>query len=165
MKPLYIFWHFAVPDISESAIKMSWASLSLKNLTNALREVDDWQDLGIQLDIEYHELQKFVSDHQKTEQRKRAMLQFWLNQDTQASWEKVISALSEMKLNRVAKEIERKYQMPPSTQSEDPHPLVPPMTTEPENVPTADFPSISPTDQPHQQKYQTPQQPNEGTPT
>ena len=49
---------------------MSWASLSLKNLTNALREVDDWEDLGIQLDIQYHELQKFVSEHQKTDERK-----------------------------------------------------------------------------------------------
>ena len=129
---------------------MSWASLSLKNLTNALREVDDWQDLGIQLDIKYHELQKFVSEHQKTEERKRAMLQFWLDRDTQASWEKVISALSEMKLNRVAEEIKRKYQVPPSTQSEDVSPLVPPVATEPENVPTADPPSIPPTDQSEQ---------------
>ena len=129
---------------------MSWASLSLKNLTNALREVDDWEDLGIQLEIKYHELQKFVSEHQKTEERKRAMLQFWLDHDTQASWEKVVAALSEMKLNRVAKEIERKYQVPPSTQSEDVSPLVPPVATEPENVPTADPPSIPPTDQQEQ---------------
>jgi len=137
---------------------MSWASLSLKNLTNALREVDDWQDLGIQLDIKYHELQKFVSEHQKTEERKRAMLQFWLDHDTQASWKKVISALSEMKLNRVAEEIKRKYQMPPSTQSADVPPLVPTVATEPENVPTADSPSIPPTDQPEQ----TPTTPSEG---
>ena len=58
-------WYFTVPDIFESTVKMSWASLSLKTLTNALREVDDWEDLGIQLDIQYHELQKFVSEHQK----------------------------------------------------------------------------------------------------
>ena len=138
-----MLWCFAVPDISESAIKMSWASLSLKNLTNVLREVDDWEDLGIQLDIEYHELQKFISEHQKTEKRKRAMLQFWLDHDTQASWEKVISALSEMKLNRVAEEIKRKYQLPSSTQSED---VPPPLPTKPKNVSAADPPSILPTD-------------------
>ena len=126
---------------------MSWASLSLKNLTNALHEVDDWEDLGIQLDIQYHELQKFVSEHQKTEERKRAMLQFWLDHETKASWEKVISALSEMKLNRVAEEIKRKYQMPPSTQSEDVPSLVPTVTAEPENVPTVDLPSALPTAQ------------------
>ena len=126
---------------------MSWASLSLKNLTNALREVDDWEDLGIQLDIQYHELQKFVSEHQKTEERKRAMLQFWLDHDTKASWEKVISALSEMKLNRVAEEIKRKYQMPPSTQSEDVPSLVPTVTAEPKSIPTVDPHSAPPTDQ------------------
>ena len=125
---------------------MSWASLSLKNLTNALREVDDWEDLGIQLDIEYHELQKFVSEHQKTDERKRAMLQFWLDHDTKASWEKVISALFEMKLNCVAEEIKRKYQMPPSTQSDVPS-LVPTVTAEPENVPTVDPSSAPPSDQ------------------
>ena len=129
---------------------MSWASLSLKNLTNALREVDDWRDLGIQLDIEYHKLQKFVSEHQKTEERKQAMLQFWLDHDTQASWEKVISGLSEMKLNRVAEEIKRKYQLPPSTRSEDFFPLVPTVTNEAENVPAANPPSIPPTDQSEQ---------------
>ena len=127
---------------------MSQASLSLKNLTNALREVNDWENLGIQLDIQYHELQKFVSEHQKTDERKRAMLQFWLDHDTKASWEKVISALLEMKLNRIAEEINRKYQMPPSTQSEDVPSLVPTVTAEPcENAPTADPPSAPPTDQ------------------
>ena len=58
MKPPYMPWYFIVPDIFESTVKMSWASLSLKNLTNALREVDDWENLGIQLDIQYRELQK-----------------------------------------------------------------------------------------------------------
>ena len=125
---------------------MSWASLSLKNLTNALREVSDWQDLGIQLDIQYHELQKFVSEHQTTEERKRAMLQFWLDDDTNASWKKVISALSEMQLNRVAEEIKRKYQLPPTTWSEDVPP--PTVTAELESVPTADPPSIPLNDQP-----------------
>ena len=129
---------------------MSQASLSLKNLTNALREVDDWEDLGIQLDIQYHELQKFVSEHQKMEERKRAMLQFWLDHDTKASWEKVISALFEMKLNRMAEEIKRKYQMPPSAQSRDVPSLVPSATVEPENVPTVNPPSAPPTDQPVQ---------------
>ena len=126
---------------------MSWASLSLKNLTNALRDVDDWEDLGIQLDIKYHELKKFASEHQGTEKCKRAMLQFWLDHETEASWDKVISALYYMKLNRVAEEVKRKYQMPTSTKSEDVPSLVPTMTAE--SVPTADPPSATPTDQPH----------------
>jgi len=126
---------------------MSWASLSLKNLTNALRDVDDWEDLGIQLDIKYHELRKFASEHQGTEKCKRAMLQFWLDHETEASWDKVISALSYMKLNRVAKEVKKKYQMPTSTKSEDVLSLVPTVTAG--SVPTADLPSATPTDQPY----------------
>ena len=136
----YTFCYFVVPDLVERTINMSSTSLSLKNLTNALREVDDWQDLGIQLDIQYHELQKFVSEHQKTEERKRAMLQFWLDHDTQASWKRVVYALSEMKLNRVAEEIRKKYQMSPSTQSADVPPLIPTVSTE----------RVPPTDEPEQ---------------
>ena len=140
----YILHYFAVPDIYESTIKMSWASLSLKNLTNALHEVDDWQGLGIRLEIDYHELKKLAKLHSTVEERKYEMLQLWLDSDTKASWTKLLTALSEMKLNRVAEEIKRKYQMPPSTQSEDAPLLV---TAEPENVHTADPSSAPPTDQ------------------
>ena len=91
---------------------MSWAPLTLKNLTNALHEVTDWKNLGIQLNIGYHELEKFASDYQnKTDQCKPAMLQFWLDSDVNASWEKLVTALDEMKKNRVVKEIIKKYQM------------------------------------------------------
>ena len=78
------------------------------------------------------------------------MLQFWLDHDTKASWDKVISALFEMKLNRVAEEIKRKYQMPPSTQSEDVPSLVSTMTVEPENVTTVHPSSAPPTDKPEE---------------
>ena len=89
-------------------------ALSLKNLANALHEVDDWQGLGIQLDIDYRELQKLAKNHSTIVERKFAMLQFWLEQDKNASWEKLLVALSEMNLNRIAEEIKRKYQMPPN---------------------------------------------------
>ena len=141
------FCYFVVPDLVESTINMSSTSLSLKNLTSALLEVDNWQGLGIQLDIDYHELKKLAKVHSTVEECKYAMLQFWLDSDTQASWEKVISALSEMKLNRVAEEIKKKYQMSSTTQSEDVPPLLPTVTTEPENILAPDLPSIPPTDQ------------------
>ena len=146
----YAFCYFVVPDLVESTINMSSTSLSLKNLTSALREVDDWQGLGIQLDINYHELKKLAKVHSTVEECKYAMLQLWLDGDTKASWKKVIYALSEMKLNRVAEEIRKKYQMPPSTQSADVPPLVPTVATEPENVLAPDPPSIPPTDEPEQ---------------
>ena len=71
---------------------MTWAPLSLKNLTNALHEVDDWQGLGIQLDIGYHELQKFANEHRNTEEQKRAMLQFWLS----SLWKKMNNIYTSM---------------------------------------------------------------------
>ena len=143
----YMLCYFAVPGIYKSTIKMSWASLSLKNLTNALHEVDNWQGLGIQLEISYHELQKLGKVHSTVEERKYAMLQLWLDSDTKASWTKLLTALSEMKLNRIAQKIKRKYQIPPSTQSEDVPSLVPTGTAEPESIPTVDLPSAPPTDQ------------------
>ena len=125
---------------------MSWASLSLKNLTNALNKVDDWQGLGIQLDIEYHELQKISKCHSTIEECKRAMLQFWLDSDTKASWKALLSALTEMNLNCVANDIESKYWEPSITQSEDSPPSVPTTSTKHEKFTTTNAHSTSPTE-------------------
>ena len=97
--------------ICKSIGEMSWAALSLKNLTNALIKIDDWEGLGVQLDIDYHELQKLIREHPKIEERKRAMLQFWLDRDKTACWEMLISALNSMNLKRVAEEIKKEYQI------------------------------------------------------
>ena len=129
---------------------MSWAALSLKNLTNALNKVDDWQGLGIQLDIDYHDLQKIFKGHSTTEECKRTMLQFWLDSDTKASWKTLLSALHELKLNRVVEEIKSKYQIPTSTTSEAELRLVPTVTAQSENCATAGPPSTRPTDGPEE---------------
>ena len=129
---------------------MAWAPLSLKNLANALHEVDDWQGLGIQLDIGYHELQKFANEHRKTEEQKRAMLQFWLDKEPKASWKTLLSALGKLNLRHAAEEIEREYRMPSTAQSEHGPLLVPTATTQSENVTTVASPSTLPTHQPEQ---------------
>ena len=85
---------------------MSWFPLVL---TNALRELNEWYDLGLQLDIEDHYLDKFLSENQKIDECKRAMLQFWLKSDEEPSWEKLISALRVMKQNCLVKKIEKNY--------------------------------------------------------
>ena len=127
---------------------MSWAALSLKNLTNALVKVDDWQGLGIQLEIDYHELEKISKGHSTVEECKRAMLQHWLDSDTKASWKILLASLYEMNLNRVAEEIEMKYQIHSSTESQDACKLGPSVTSE--NITTAGSPSTPPTAQPEQ---------------
>ena len=76
---------------------MSWVPLVL---TNALRELNDWYDLGLQLDIEDYSQEQFSKENQTIEERKRAMLRFWLKSDGEASWEKLVSALREIQQNR-----------------------------------------------------------------
>ena len=112
-------------------------SLSLKNLTNALIEVDGWQALGVQLDINYHKLKEFGS-LPTIEEHKLAMLQFWLDTDLQASWEKLLCGLKKMGLNRIAQVIQREYQVQPSHQANIP--LVPPFHQ-------ADIPPVPPSHQ------------------
>ena len=124
------------------------SDLSLKNLINALRKLTDWYDLGLQLDIEDHWLEKFSSENQRIEKCKLAMLQFWLQSDEEASWEKLISALREMNQNRLATEIQKKYQMSSRPLSEHTHQLVPQVTTQSGTIPTTAPPSTPPTDPP-----------------
>ena len=123
-------------------------SLSLKNLTNALSEVDSWQALGVQLDINYHKLKEFGS-LPTIEERKLAMLQFWLDTDLQASWEKLLCGLKKMGLNRIVQDIQREYQVHPNHQADIPpvppsHQAdIPPVPAQSEHVASA-APSLSP---------------------
>ena len=119
---------------------MPWASLSLKNLTNALHEVDDWWRLGIQLDVDYHELQKIAEVHSTVERRKSAVLQLWRDKDVQVSWETLLVSLGKMNLKRVAEKIKKEYQIPSSIQSQGESPLVVSATSQSANVTTEDSP-------------------------
>ena len=129
---------------------MSWAELSLKNLTNALSDVSDWEGLGIQLDINFSKLQEISKDRSTTEERKRVMLQFWLGSGVKPSWEKLLSALYKMDRKHVAEEIKREYYAPCSTQSEDGSQLTTAMIAQSTNDSTEDQPSTPPTDQPEE---------------
>ena len=129
---------------------MPWATLSLKNLINALHEVDDWQGLGIQLDIEYCELQKIAEVHPTVERCKYAMLQFWLDKDVQVSWETLLVSLGKMNLKRIAEKIKKEFKIPSSTHSQGESPLVVSATAQSANVTTEDPLSTPPTAQPEQ---------------
>ena len=140
----------SVNQESVNTAVMPWATLSLKNLIDALHEVDDWQGLGIRLDIEYCDLQKIAKDHPTVEERKYAMLQFWLNKDVQVSWETLLVSLGKMNLKRIAEKIKKEFKIPSSTQSQGESPLVLSATAQSANVTTEDSPSTPPTDQPEQ---------------
>ena len=153
----FLLFNFAV-SLEPLSVHQTMDSLSLKNLTNALSEVDGWQALGVQLDINYHKLKEFGS-LPTIEERKLAMLQFWLDTDLQASWEKLLCGLKKMGLNRIVQDIQRGYQIPSNvhaekmlvpSQSKDVSPPVPAVSLQVEQVPAVDSLSALPTDQPAQ---------------
>lgn len=69
----------------------------MKNLSNVLVEVLDWNQLGVNLDMKPHKLKEI-------ERNKRgligdcrlAFIDLWLRTDVTASWEKLIEALRKM---------------------------------------------------------------------
>ena len=82
--------------------------LSVKNLCEACREVTDWHGLGIQLDLEVHQLDGIKADHHNDglSRMKTEMFKVWLKNNPDASWTDLITALREMGENKAACDIE-----------------------------------------------------------
>ena len=70
--------------------------VNLVNLLDVLQKVTDVDDLGLHLGVPKHELDKFRQDFHTTDERKREMLQWWLDHTFNPTWERVISALIAM---------------------------------------------------------------------
>ena len=70
--------------------------MNLVKLVDVLQKVTDVDDLGLHLGVPKHELEKFRQDFHTTDERKREMLQFWLNQTLNPTWERVTTALRAM---------------------------------------------------------------------
>ena len=79
------------------------------DLFSELKTVTDWHLLGINLGLQTYELLQIERDHQGNERQKREMLDLWLRRTPDAGWKDVVSALKEMKENRVAESIRRNY--------------------------------------------------------
>ena len=86
------------------------SSLCMKELTEALREVVDWHQLGVLLGIKPFRLQEVRMNHPHDAHHcKVAMLDGWLRSDVEASWEKLAQALEKMDQAPVAMAIRDKY--------------------------------------------------------
>ena len=85
------------------------ASLSVKNLFNATSEVHDWYTLGIQLDIKPCTLKDIQSNGLSQDNRRQEMFDVWLQSDPNASWEKLIHALDNMKYCCLAVSVKTNY--------------------------------------------------------
>ena len=66
------------------------------NLLDVLQKVTDVDDLGLHLGVPKHELDKIRQDFHKADERKREMLQWWLNHTLNPTWERVTRALRVM---------------------------------------------------------------------
>ena len=67
--------------------------VNLVNLLDVLQKVTDVVDLGLHLGVPKHELDEIRQDFCTTKERKREMLQWWLDHTLNPTWKRVISAL------------------------------------------------------------------------
>lgn len=69
----------------------------MKNLSNVLVEVIDWNQLGVNLDMKSHKLKEIDKNKRgHTGDCRLALVDLWLRTDVYASWEKLIEALRKM---------------------------------------------------------------------
>lgn len=86
------------------------ATPTLKALTNELKSVWNWYTLGVNLDLSYSLLKRIERSCLGDSERCRIeMLDHWLQNTTNPTWEAVIKALYLMDEHKVAKQILRKY--------------------------------------------------------
>ena len=86
-------------------------SLDVKNLLTACKNVSDWQQLGIQLDLTMAELENIYQTYHTRGLviLKGHMFSVWLENSPGASWTGLVKALRAIGNNRVASDIERVY--------------------------------------------------------
>ena len=80
-------------------------------LVDAVRNVNDWHNLGLHLYLEEAKLEEIeITYHVHGVARmKTEMFKVWLKSCPDASWHKLVSALNAIDEKRVAKEVESRY--------------------------------------------------------
>lgn len=83
--------------------------LTIEMLSSELQSVTNWYQVGINLDLETHNLDKIQHANEEIDQRRLQMLDLWLRRKLNDIWEDVVSALQQMGENGVAESIRQKY--------------------------------------------------------
>ena len=85
--------------------------LTVKLLSEELRNVTDWYVFGVALGIPVRELDyiKVQQPYDKVESWKIAMYSVWLKADADASWKQVVQALEQTNYLDLAARVKRKY--------------------------------------------------------
>ena len=83
---------------------------TLQCLLEELKDVDNWFLLGIFLGVPVKQLQKIESLHRgEIERCKIDMLQYWLDNNVNASWKDVVRALEQTNQLVLAETVKHKY--------------------------------------------------------
>ena len=95
---------------SESGVQAT-DILNVKNLSSELTTITNWYQLGLYLNLQTHDLSKIQQDHahQGNDRQMVEMLSLWLRRTPNATWGDVVSALQQMRENRVAENIRQKH--------------------------------------------------------
>ena len=94
---------------ARNATEMVTDVLDVLTLSSGLATVINWHQLGLNLGLPKHELDKIERDYQGNDRQRLKMLDKWLKQMPSAVWANVVSALKQMGENRVAENIHQKY--------------------------------------------------------
>ena len=82
------------------------AKWQLKEVANALKEVSEWYQLGLQLGLTAGKLKAIESNHPcDTKRCKTDVLAWWLQNATDHSWKIIVEALDKMEYKVLAEEL------------------------------------------------------------
>ena len=83
----------------------------LKELEVALTNLtwSEFTSFSVQLGLENHTLRKIEQEKRDTSEKVRAVLQSWLDNDLEASWEKVVCCLEVVEKKVLAAGLKKKY--------------------------------------------------------
>jgi len=82
----------------------------MKSVTNALKPVTAWHNLGIQLGVPDDELREIESNYPRDNSRcKSEMLTYWFNNAKEQSWDVIADALEKIDHGILANEIRRGF--------------------------------------------------------
>ena len=84
--------------------------VAMRDLLSELQELTNWFYFGVCVGVHQATLKEIRQDYEDTEECKREMLAVWRNKEI-ATWSKVIRALAEVGMPRLALEIASKYGM------------------------------------------------------
>ena len=81
----------------------------VKHLLNITEDVVDWFGLGTQLEVKHSRLKKIRREIDTEDGRRCEMINYWLNTDPEASWEKLSEALVRVDHHALADKINKRF--------------------------------------------------------